>query len=239
MSAPPPPTPPHQTHISLPRYPGQVSREGQFGREQKEDDRLKHCWAQVSAIEGIDQSPDLRLPNTYFLVKGGLLHQRACHRGEQVDLLVVPRMKTPLVMHLAHANPLGGHLGPQNTLEKLRDWFIWPGMDAEVREFCQRCPQCQRTAPCRPPPAPLIPLPIIGVPFKRIGMDLVGPLPKLARGHEYILVLIDYATRYPEAVLLRKATSPNIARELVLLFLLLPDGNPQEHTDRPRYAICV
>ncbi|XP_053539534.1 uncharacterized protein LOC124628632 [Ictalurus punctatus] len=196
----------------------QVNREGKFGREQKEDDRLKHCWAQVRVIEGVDQSPDLRLPTSYFLVRGGLLYQRACRRGEQVDLLVVPRAKTAILLHLAHTHPLGGHLGARNTLEKLRDRFVWPGMDAEVRTFCQQCPQCQRTAPRRPPPAPLIPLPIIGVPFERVGMDLVGPLPKSARGHEYILVLVDYATRYPEAVPLRKATSQNIARELVLLF---------------------
>ncbi|KAL1256534.1 hypothetical protein QQF64_012079 [Cirrhinus molitorella] len=62
-----------------------------------------------------------------------------------------------------------------------------------------------------------IPLPIIEVPFKRIGMDLVGPLPKSARGHKHILVIVDYATRYPEAIPLRKATSKAIAQELFLL----------------------
>ncbi|KAL0177337.1 hypothetical protein M9458_026231, partial [Cirrhinus mrigala] len=68
-----------------------------------------------------------------------------------------------------------------------------------------------------PPPSPLIPLPIIDVPFERIGMDLVGPLPKSARGHEHILVVVDYATRYPEAVPLRKVTAKNIAQELFQL----------------------
>ncbi|KAL1282699.1 hypothetical protein QQF64_001502 [Cirrhinus molitorella] len=48
-------------------------------------------------------------------------------------------------------------------------------------------------------------------------MDLVGPLPKSARGHEHILVVVDYATRYPEAVPLRKATAKAIAQELFLL----------------------
>ncbi|KAL1277202.1 hypothetical protein QQF64_023875 [Cirrhinus molitorella] len=66
--------------------------------------------------------------------------------------------------------------------------------------------------------SPLIPLPIIEVPFERIGMDLVGPLPKSARGHEHILVIVDYATRYPEAMPLRKATAKAIAQELFLLF---------------------
>ncbi|KAI2667015.1 Retrovirus-related Pol polyprotein from transposon 17.6 [Labeo rohita] len=48
-------------------------------------------------------------------------------------------------------------------------------------------------------------------------MDLVGPLPKSARGHEHILVIVDYATRFPEAMPLRKATAKNIAKELFLL----------------------
>lgn len=49
-------------------------------------------------------------------------------------------------------------------------------------------------------------------------MNLVGALPKLACGHEYILVIIDYATCFPEAIPLLKVTSKNIAKELVPLF---------------------
>ncbi|XP_056612851.1 protein NYNRIN-like [Triplophysa dalaica] len=48
-------------------------------------------------------------------------------------------------------------------------------------------------------------------------MDLVGPLPKSARGHEYILVVVDYATRYPEALPLRKATAKAVAKELFMM----------------------
>ncbi len=104
-----------------------------------------------------------------------------------------------------------------NTIQRIRDRFQWPGMDAEVKWFCQACPTCQVTSPKKPPPSPLIPLPIIEVPFEHIGMDLVGPLPKSARRHEHILVIIDYATRYPEAIPLRKATAKAIAQELFLL----------------------
>jgi hypothetical protein len=48
--------------------------------------------------------------------------------------------------------------------------------------------------------SPLIPLPIISVPFSRIAMDLVRPLLKNNRVHQNILVILDYATRYPEAI---------------------------------------
>lgn len=49
-------------------------------------------------------------------------------------------------------------------------------------------------------------------------MDIVGPLVKSARGHEYILVVCDYATRYPEAFPLRTITAPAVLRALVQMF---------------------
>ncbi|KAL1276794.1 hypothetical protein QQF64_036417 [Cirrhinus molitorella] len=170
----------------------------------------------VRVAEGKEVHPAPH-PIPHFVVKNGLLYCVAQRRGEEKILLVVPRAKTGTVMELAHSHPMAGHLGAQNTIQRIRDRFHWPGLDAEVRRFCQACPTCQRTSPQTPPPSPLIPLPIIEVPFQRIGMDLVGPLPKSARGHEHILVVVDYATRYPEAIPLRKATAKAIAHELFLL----------------------
>lgn len=53
---------------------------------------------------------------------------------------------------------------------------------------------------------PLIPLPIIGFPFNWVRRYQVGPRSKSAHGHEYVLVLLDYATRYAEVVPMYKAT---------------------------------
>ncbi len=189
---------------------------GSFAKEQREDDRLKHCWTQVRMVEEKETQPGPH-PLPHFIVRNGLLYCVARRRGEDKTLLVVPRTKTETVLELAHSHPLAGHLGAENTTQRIRDRFQWPGMETEVKRFCQACPTCQRTSPRKSPPSPLIPLPIIEVPFERIGMNLVGPLPKSARGHEHILVIVDYATRYPEAVPLRKATAKSIARELFLL----------------------
>ncbi|XP_056622843.1 retrovirus-related Pol polyprotein from transposon 17.6 [Triplophysa dalaica] len=139
-------------------------------------------------------------------------------RGEEKLLLVVPKSKTKTILELAHTHPMAGHLAAANTIQRIRDRFHWPGLEAVVKRFCQCCHICQQKSPQRPPPSPLIPLPVIEVPFERIGMDLVGPLPKSARGHEYILVVMDYATRYPEALPLRKATTKAIAKELFLMY---------------------
>ncbi|KAG6939883.1 hypothetical protein G0U57_020765 [Chelydra serpentina] len=69
-------------------------------------------------------------------------------------------------------------------------------------------------------------LPIIEVLFERIAMDLVGPLEKMTRGHQYVLVILDYATRYPEAVPLQNTASKSIAKELVAIFTQV--GLPKE-----------
>lgn len=170
----------------------QVTQEGNLGHKQKEDDRLRHCWGQVRLIDGTDQQPGQHLPVTYFLVSNGLFYFWLEHRGQLCDLLIIPRTKILPPMHLAHSHPLSSHLGTHNTLVKLWDWFLWPRMDAEIWAFCEQCLQCQRTAPWKPPPTPFIPRPIIGIPFEKVGMDLVGPLPKSARGHKYILVIVPY-----------------------------------------------
>ena len=65
----------------------------------------------------------------------------------------------------------------------------------------------------------MIPLPVvIGEPFRRIAMEIVGPLPHTRRGNRFILVISDYATCYPKVVPLRSITAPKVAEVLVDLF---------------------
>ena len=61
-------------------------------------------------------------------------------------------------------------------------------------------------------------MPIIGEPFERVAMDLIGPLPRTRTGKKFVLVVSDYATRYPEAYALRDGTAPTIAEKLVDMF---------------------
>ena len=59
---------------------------------------------------------------------------------------------------------------------------------------------------------PLGSMPLIDVPFKRIAVVIVGPIaPPSEAGHRYILTIVDYAIRYPEAVPLKKITTEAVA----------------------------
>ena len=57
-------------------------------------------------------------------------------------------------------------------------------------------------------------------------MDIVGPLPRSSRGNRYVLVVCDYAARYPEAMAMRSVEAERVAEELVTLFSRV--GVPKE-----------
>lgn len=49
-------------------------------------------------------------------------------------------------------------------------------------------------------------------------MDIVGPLERSRTGNRYILVVTDYATRYPEAFPLKNIKMRQIVNALIQLF---------------------
>ncbi len=51
----------------------QVTGGGSFRKEQREDDRLKHCWTQVRVTEGKEAQPGPH-PLPHFVVQNGLLY---------------------------------------------------------------------------------------------------------------------------------------------------------------------
>ena len=132
--------------------------------------------------------------------------------------MVVPKQCRKTVLKLGHTIPLAGHLGKNKTQDRILQRFYWPTVYRDVAQYCKSCVACQKAAGRRGPHAPLIPFPIIGEPFERVAMDIVGPLPRSRHGHCYILVLCDYATRYPKAIPLKSTEAVQVAEALVAVF---------------------
>ena len=59
-------------------------------------------------------------------------------------------------------------------------------------------------------------MPLIDQPFKRVAIDLAVPIaPASDKRHRYILTLVDYATRFPEAVPLKNINTKTVAEALL------------------------
>ena len=61
-------------------------------------------------------------------------------------------------------------------------------------------------------------MPVIDTPFQRVAIDLVGPLEPRTEKNKYILTLVDYATRYPEAIALSSIETEAVAEALLSIF---------------------
>ena len=152
-----------------------------------------------------------------FLFKNQVLFREYRDDSGTHRQICVPIGLRQEVMRVAHDTPMAGHLAAQRTRERLWNDFYWPGMCGDIRRYCQSCDRCQRICPkSRVKKAPLGKLPLVGTPFERVAVDLIGPLiPASEEGHKWVLVMVDYATRYPEARALKNIDTENVAEALL------------------------
>ncbi len=99
---------------------------------------------------------------------------------------------------------------------------------SDITRFCRSCDICQRTVPRgRVSKVKLGRMPLMDTPFKRVAVDIVGPIfPASDKGNRFILTMVDYATRYPEAVALPKIDTERVAEAMVDMFSRV--GVPEE-----------
>ncbi|GFS19330.1 Gypsy retrotransposon integrase-like protein 1 [Elysia marginata] len=149
-------------------------------------------------------------------------------RNVSVKQVVLPKSLREYVMSVAHDSLTGAHLVTRRTKDKVISNFYWPGVDGDVTRYCRSCDVCQRTVKKGiVPRVPLEKVPLVDTPFKRVAMVIVGPInPPSEAGHRFILILINYATRYAEAVPLRKIDTETVAEALVGIYSRL--GVPEE-----------
>ncbi|XP_033761705.1 uncharacterized protein LOC117343459 [Pecten maximus] len=196
---------------------------------QGEDDSLKSVWEMAKNGTTKDRSDG---GQSRFYVSRGLLFREfkspISANGHLFKQLVVPTVYRPTVLQLAHESMMAGHMGAKRTLERITTEFFWPGITSDVTRYCRSCDVCQRTYPKgKVGKVPIGSMPLIDIPFHRVAIDIVGPLdPVTERGNRYILTIVDYATRYPEAVPLKGIEAERVAEALVDVYSRV--GIPQE-----------
>ncbi|CAN6566339.1 unnamed protein product [Malus baccata var. baccata] len=112
------------------------------------------------------------------------------------------------ILTFCHTYACGGHFGTQRTaLKVLECGFYWPTIFRDARTFCMSCDRCQRMGNIGPkqqmPQTPIFSVEIFDV----WGIDFMGPFP-LSHGFLYILLVVDYVSKWVEA----KATRTNDSR---------------------------
>ena len=146
-------------------------------------------------------------------VVNGILY-RVWYEDETERLqLWVPRSLIPAVLKSLH--DYSGHLGCAKTIDKVRTRFHWFELRNDIELYIQQCTVCQRVKdPVRRNRGELRNI-ASGYPLERIGIDIVGPLPKTEQGNSYIVVMVDYFTKFPFAFPLKDISAETVANVLM------------------------
>jgi len=95
-----------------------------------------------------------------------------------------------------------------------RQGVYWTTMLKDCIEFAKSCQECQKYFGIQRVPASELHLIVKPWPFKGWALDVIGEIkPKSLKGHRYILVGVDYFTKWVEAIPL-----PDVTQEVVIKF---------------------
>ena len=164
--------------------------------------------------------------------------------GDQPFKPLLPLSMVEAVAKLFHEPPHHGHLGAKRTLEKVRDHFTLAGTQWKVREVIMNCLPCkQRKAPL-PRHGKLASSPAKG-PGETVAMDFTGPFPTSESGNRFILVFVDWFTKWVEIVPLPDQVAATVVRAFYDRIIcrhgcprrLLSDRGPQ-FTSGLMQAVC-
>jgi len=148
--------------------------------------------------------------------------------------LIVPKKFRLVVIEELHAGRTAGHFGAERTFRALQERFYWPGYRRSVEVFCASCSPClSRNHPGRASVPPLG-LRVVGFPFERVAIDILGPLKVTDAGNRYALVVGDYFSKWIEAYPIPDQGASTIANTLCHEFFCRYGMPVEVHSDQGR-----
>uniref|UniRef100_A0A3B4Z3E1 Gypsy retrotransposon integrase-like protein 1 n=1 Tax=Seriola lalandi dorsalis TaxID=1841481 RepID=A0A3B4Z3E1_SERLL len=175
--------------------------------EQQKDLKVEEILKQLA--EG-----NKRLEQEFVVLEDKLYRKKQLSENQHHYRLYIPHSLVQELLRDYHESPLSGHAGIFKTYKRLYEVAYWPGMWTEVKTFIKRCMVCQSLKADNQKPAGKIQQTKVTFPNEMLGIDLMGPLPRSPQRHEYLLVVVDYFTRWVELTPLRTATAQTVARFL-------------------------
>ncbi|KAK2406377.1 hypothetical protein QL285_042113 [Trifolium repens] len=135
---------------------------------------------------------------------------------EGVLLKCLSETEAYLAISDVHSGTCGSHqVGHKMKWLLFRQGVYWPAMLKDCIEFAKGCQECQKHSGIQHVPASELHSIVKPWPFRGWALDLIGEIkPSSSKNQRYILVGIDYFTKWIEAIPL-----PNVDQEAVISFI--------------------
>ncbi|GJU54526.1 reverse transcriptase domain-containing protein [Tanacetum coccineum] len=152
----------------------------------------------------------LRAKIGQYTMESGVLFKK----GYLIPMLrCVGPLQANYVIREIHMGSCGMHVGPRAVVRKaMRQGYYWPTMHADAKTEVDKCDSCQIHSPIPRLPKTFMTSIMAPWPFYQWGMDILGPLTPARGGAKFVIVAIDYFTKWVEAKPLVKITGKEIIR---------------------------
>ncbi|XP_057730043.1 uncharacterized protein LOC130945326 [Arachis stenosperma] len=112
------------------------------------------------------------------------------------------------VIDEVHEGICGNHIGGRALAAKIvRTGYFWPTMKRDCITKVKTCDKCQKHEAVSTKPADVLHSMEVSWPFHRWGLDILGPFPIAPGQVKFLLVSIDYFSKWIEAQPLAKITA--------------------------------
>ncbi len=149
-----------------------------------------------------------QLARCYF-IEGGILFRKGFH-GDPLRCLELA--ESQIIMKEIHEGECGEHQGWKKLHQQLLILgYFWPSMKRDAAEFVKSCHTCQvhsNLILTHPTSLQNMTTPW---PFYTWGLDLIGPINPPSNGCIWILVAMEYFTKWVKAIPLKKAIGAAVA----------------------------
>ena len=147
--------------------------------------------------EGKDEARKLRVRATRYVLMDEVLYKRGFSKPY---LRCLAPDEANYVLREVHKGACGNHSGARSLIHKvIRAGYYWPTVQADAKAYVKVCDQCQRFSNIpRQPSEYLTPMMALWL-FAQWGLDILGPFPLGTRQIKFLVVGIDYFTKWVES----------------------------------------
>nr|GEY53625.1 reverse transcriptase domain-containing protein [Tanacetum cinerariifolium] len=157
-----------------------------------------------------NEAKKLRLKARQYELKEGVLYRRSFLTPW---LRCVGPLQADYVMREIHEGSCSMHAGPRSVVAKaIRLGYYWPTMHKDARDMIRKCSDCQIHRPVTRHPQQPLTLITAPWPFYKWGIDIAGPFPEGPGKVKFLIVTMDYFTKWIEAKPVATITGGQVKR---------------------------
>ena len=158
--------------------------------------------------EGKDKARKLRVRSARYVLMNKVLYKKGF---SQPYLRCLAPDEDNYVLREVHEGTCGNYSRARSLVHKVvHIGYYWPNMQADAKAYVKVCDQCQQFSNVSRQPSEYLTLMMASWLFAQWGLDILGLFPLGTRQMKFLVVGIDYFTKWIEAEPLASITQQNV-----------------------------